>query len=132
MLEIAIPVVIIGLTLVLAWPLGRYMRWAMDPAKPGPRRLAYEHASERLLGRVISTDQDWKGYVLSMLIFNMVMFVVVYLILTTQQWLPLNPDGKTGMEPSLAFHTAASFTANTNLQHYSGEVSLRKCVRSPA
>ena len=28
------------------------------------------------------------------------------------------------LEPSLAFHTAASFTSNTNLQHYSGEVSL--------
>ena len=28
------------------------------------------------------------------------------------------------MEPSLAFNTSASFTSNTNLQHYSGEVSL--------
>ena len=45
-------------------------------------------------------------------------------MLTTQQWLPLNPDGKGALEPSLAFNTAASFTSNTNLQHYSGEVSL--------
>jgi K+-transporting ATPase ATPase A chain len=44
--------------------------------------------------------------------------------LTTQGWLPLNPDGKESLEASLAFHTAVSFTTNTNLQHYSGEVSL--------
>ena len=31
---------------------------------------------------------------------------------------------KARLEPSLIFNTAASFTSNTNLQHYSGEVSL--------
>jgi K+-transporting ATPase ATPase A chain len=41
-----------------------------------------------------------------------------------QGGLPLNPDGKTGLSPDLAFNTAASFTSNTNLQHYSGEQSL--------
>ncbi|MEN6428509.1 MAG: hypothetical protein ABFE13_24440 [Phycisphaerales bacterium] len=40
MLEIAIPILIVGLTLLLAWSLGRYMRWAMDPVNPGLRRLA--------------------------------------------------------------------------------------------
>jgi K+-transporting ATPase ATPase A chain len=50
--------------------------------------------------------------------------VFVYVVLTTQQWLPLNPDQKGAMEPSLAFNTSASFTSNTNLQHYSGEQSL--------
>ena len=59
-----------------------------------------------------------------MLLFNAIMFVVVYTILSLQQWLPLNPDGKGMLEPSLIFHTTASFTSNTNLQHYSGEVSL--------
>ncbi len=59
-----------------------------------------------------------------MLAFNLLMFVFAYVVLTTQQWLPLNPDGKGPLEPSLAFNTAASFTSNTNLQHYSGEVSL--------
>jgi len=59
-----------------------------------------------------------------MLLFNAFMFIVVYAVLSLQQALPLNPDGKGALEPSLIFHTAASFTSNTNFQHYSGEVSL--------
>jgi K+-transporting ATPase ATPase A chain len=124
MLELAIPIVIVGLTLALAWPLGRYMRWAMDPAESGPRRRAYEQLCARLLGRFAAAEQDWKRYVLSMLVFNLAMFVLVYVILTTQGVHPLNPDGKAALEPSLAFNTSASFTSNTNLQHYSGEQSL--------
>ena len=124
MIELAIPILTIGLTLVLAWPLGRYMRWAMDPAELGPGRRAYEHLCEHLLGRYTAADQDWKRYVLSMLVFNLAMFVLVYVILTTQGGHPLNPDGKTALEPSLAFNTSASFASNTNLQHYSGEQSL--------
>jgi K+-transporting ATPase ATPase A chain len=49
---------------------------------------------------------------------------VCFVILAMQQYLPLNPDGKETIEGSLIFNTAASFTTNTNLQHYSGEVSL--------
>lgn len=59
-----------------------------------------------------------------MLLFNGFMFLVVFAILAMQQVLPLNPDGKGALSPDLIFHTVASFTSNTNLQHYSGEVSL--------
>jgi K+-transporting ATPase ATPase A chain len=81
------------------------MHWAMD------RPLSQD-------------DQTWKQYSISMLVFNFMIFLVAYSILILQGWLPLNPDGKTTVEPSLAFNTAASFTSNTNLQHYSGEVSM--------
>ena len=37
---------------------------------------------------------------------------------------PLNPAHIEGMEPTLAFNTAISFMADTNLQHYSGENGL--------
>ncbi len=124
MLEIAIPILIIGLSLLLAWPLGHYLHWAMDPEHPGLRRRALENWFERLLGRCVGVDQTWKQYALSMLVFNVIMFALVYLILTTQSAHPLNPDGMKPMEPSLAFNTSASFTTNTNLQHYSGEASL--------
>jgi K+-transporting ATPase ATPase A chain len=121
MIAFAIPILVICVTVLLSWPLGRYMRWAMDPAVPGPRRQRWERIFARVLGRAIDEPQDWKRYALSMLAFNLVMFVLVYVILTVQGSLPLNPDGKTGLEASLAFNTAASFTNNTNLQHYSGE-----------
>jgi K+-transporting ATPase ATPase A chain len=60
----------------------------------------------------------------ALLAFNVVMFVFVFLIMAFQQHLPLNPDGKGEIEGSLIFNTAASFTTNTNLQHYSGEVAM--------
>lgn len=124
MISIAIPAMILAATIALAWPMGGYMRWAMAPRQPGPRRLRYEALCGQMLGPGAIAGQDWKRYCLSMLIFHVLMFIFVYVLLTTQQWLPLNPDGKTALEPSLAFHTAASFTSNTNLQHYAGEVSL--------
>ena len=52
------------------------------------------------------------------------MFTVTFAILALQQWLPLNPDARGALDPTLVFNTAASFTTNTNLQHYSGEVSM--------
>ena len=42
----------------------------------------------------------------------------------TTKVLPLNPANIKGMEPTLAFNTAISFMADTNLQHYSGENGL--------
>ena len=109
-----------GLTAALAWPLGRYMTWVAG-APIGGR---FDRALSRLLGAKALEAQSWKSYALSLLVANVLMFVLVYLTLLGQEWLPLNPDQKVGLEPSLAFNTSASFTSNTNLQHYSGEQSL--------
>lgn len=119
-----LPVLVILLAAALSFPLGRYMRWAMDPTNPGPMRRRFERLSESVLGGAVTRPQTWKGFVGSMLVFNVLMFVLAYAVLVGQGSLPLNPDGKAGLEPSLAFNTAVSFTTNTNLQHYSGEQSL--------
>lgn len=119
-----IPAIIIGISVALAWPLGWYLRWAMDPEEPGPLRRRYESLCGALLGKLASAEQSWKQYCLSLLTFNVAMFVFVFAMLTFQHRLPLNPDGKQALEPSLVFNTTASFTSNTNLQHYSGEASL--------
>ena len=73
---------------------------------------------------MIEKEQNWKQYTLSLLLFNAFMFAVVFAVLYLQPLLPLNPDGKGAIEPSLIFHTVASFTTNTNLQHYSGEATM--------
>uniref|UniRef100_A0A7C2P500 Potassium-transporting ATPase potassium-binding subunit n=1 Tax=Schlesneria paludicola TaxID=360056 RepID=A0A7C2P500_9PLAN len=124
MVDFLIPAIVIAAAMALSWPLGQYLRWAMDPHQPGSLRQREEMFHALLLGPGSTCGQSWRAYCRSMLVFNVVMFVFVYVVLTTQQWLPLNPDGKQNLEPSLAFNTAASFTCNTNLQHYSGEVSL--------
>jgi K+-transporting ATPase ATPase A chain len=118
-------VFIIGTTAVMSWPLGRYMKWAMDPNAPDTGTAGqFTRAFQFVAGAITRAAQDWKRYMVSLLIFNAIMFVVCFVILAMQQYLPLNPDGKETIEGSLIFNTAASFTTNTNLQHYSGEVSL--------
>lgn len=116
---------ILGIAVLLSWPLGRAMTWAMNPGdKVDGFRGGAEKLFEKAAGKVIARAQTWKEYVLSMLLFNGFMFIIVFVILAMQQVLPLNPDGKGALSPDLIFHTVASFTSNTNLQHYSGEVSL--------
>lgn len=118
-------VLIVGGTALLSWPLGRYMKWAMDPDAPDAGIAGWKNRAFLLVGgRLAREPQNWKQYVIAMLVFNAVMFAVSFGILALQQYLPLNPDGKGAIEGSLIFNTAASFTSNTNLQHYSGEVSM--------
>ncbi len=115
---------IVGGTALLSWPLGRYMKWAMDPEPTDGHGAWFDGLFQLMGGRFTRRSQTWKSYLVTMLVFNTLMFVVSYGFMAFQQHLPLNPDGKGAIEPSLIFNTAASFTSNTNLQHYSGEVSM--------
>ena len=69
-------------------------------------------------------EMDWKGYLLALLGFSLVGFVYLYVLLRTQAWLPLNPQGFGNVAPDLAWNTAISFLTNTNWQFYSGESTL--------
>ena len=45
-------VLIVGTTIVLSWPLGRYMKWAMDPEAPDAGTAgAFTKAFKRIGGR---------------------------------------------------------------------------------
>jgi K+-transporting ATPase ATPase A chain len=113
---ILLPVLIIGLTVALAIPLGRYMARVLD--RPG--------AQNRVERWLDTGGQTWQQYVRAMLWSNLLIFLVGFLVLATQPWHPafLNPDDKGMLAPTTIFNTAASFLTNTNLQHYSGEVHL--------
>ncbi|MBL9078826.1 MAG: potassium-transporting ATPase subunit A [Planctomycetes bacterium] len=123
---------IVGGATALSWPLGRYLRWAMDPVSLDGPAARFDRLFRAIGGRTTGADQDWKRYCIALLAFNVVMFGVCFAVLALQQWLPLNPDGKEALEGSLIFNTTASFTSNTNLQHYSGEVSLSYCSQLAA
>ncbi len=85
---------------------------------------------ERLLYRVTGVDEkqemDWKEYAVAMLLFSCVSMLILYLIERVQglKWMPWNPQHFAGVEPHLAFNTAASFTTNTNWQNYVGEATM--------
>jgi K+-transporting ATPase ATPase A chain len=116
---------VIGGAALLSWPLGRYLQWALDPGdNAGPRRRALDRLFIGFGGKSLTYTQSGRQYTATLLAFNAVMFAVVFTILWLQPRLPLNPDGMGALSPDLVFNTAASFTTNTNLQHYSGESSL--------
>ncbi|QJD16615.1 potassium-transporting ATPase subunit KdpA [Paracoccus sanguinis] len=82
---------------------------------------------ERVLYRaagVTGAGQRWTGYATAVLAFNAAGFVLLYLILRLQGWLPLNPQGFGAMSADQAFNTAVSFMTNTNWQSYGGETAL--------
>ena len=105
-------------------PLGLYLvqvldangRTWLDPVLRPLEGLTY-----RLVGVDPNKEHDWKQYTFAMLLFSLVGCVFTYTILRMQYFLPLNPQGFSGMGSHLAFNTAVSFTTNTNWQSYSGE-----------
>jgi K+-transporting ATPase ATPase A chain len=113
-----LPLLIVGTSVALSVPVGYYLAWVMDGRYRAPGWL------RRLEGRLDTGPQTWKQYVVSLLIFNTVMFVFGYVVLALQPRLPLNPDAKGMLAPTTIFNATASFLTNTNLQHYAGEVHL--------
>ncbi|MCA9794650.1 MAG: potassium-transporting ATPase subunit KdpA, partial [Candidatus Eremiobacteraeota bacterium] len=86
---------ILGGTALLSWPLGAAMQWAMDPpADSGPLRQRLDRMFLAAGGAPSAQPQDWKRYLVAMLVFNLVMFMVSFTFMALQQHLPLNPDGK--------------------------------------
>jgi potassium-transporting ATPase potassium-binding subunit len=88
---------------------------------------------EKLAYRFTGVDADeetgWKSYTYSLLIFNLIGFVFVFLIQLFQSHLPLNPENLSDVTWHSAFNTAVSFMTNTNWQGYAGETTLSYFVQ---
>ncbi|MEH6944556.1 potassium-transporting ATPase subunit KdpA [Bacillus sp. JJ722] len=120
--SIIVALLIIGL---MAKPTGLYLASVFDYNKTKLDTFfgGFEHLIYKITG-VKKENQSWKLYALSFLLVNVFTVFLTYLVFRFQGVLPLNPSNIEGMEPTLAFNTAISFMANTNLQHYSGESGL--------
>jgi potassium-transporting ATPase potassium-binding subunit len=113
-----LPLLVFGVAFALAVPIGLHMARIFDGLFRTPRWLRW------IESRLDTGPQNWKQYAFSFMAFNVLTFVVGFVILALQPYLPLNPDGKKMLGPTMIFHTAISFLTNTNQQHYSGEVHL--------
>jgi K+-transporting ATPase ATPase A chain len=131
-----------GLPIAASLPIGWWMKQVLDPPadRAGRGLDALPVALARLLGLREPSRMDWKQYALAMLAFHAALFVLTFGLLSAQQDLPLNPDGKgalgalgykdtagvdhPGADTGVVFNTVCSFVTNTNLQHYSGEQHL--------
>ena len=124
-MSLVLMVLLFVATAVLSWPLAQAIERAVCPPETvaGVHRWI-ESAFRKIGGSAVAQEQDWRGYSRSLLLFHAAIFAVAWMILAVQHRLPLNPDAKGALEPSLIFNTVASFVTNTNLQHYSGEVSM--------
>jgi K+-transporting ATPase ATPase A chain len=113
-----LPILVLAMTFLLAVPLGLYMSWVFEGRYRMPSLLRW------IESRVDTGPQNWKQYCVAFMLFNVVTFIVGFLVLALQPHLPLNPDNKGMIAPTTIFHTVISFLTNTNQQHYSGEVHL--------
>jgi K+-transporting ATPase ATPase A chain len=114
----------------VAVPLGGYMakvytgeRVFLTPIFGGPERFLY-----KVLRVDPKREQDWKSYAKSLLVFSLAGWLLLYLILRTQNafYVPhaLNPLGFHSAPWNVTFNTVSSFTTNTNWQYYSGETTM--------
>jgi potassium-transporting ATPase potassium-binding subunit len=119
-------VVTLGGTLVLTVPFGLYIaRMITYEMRPLERPLAkVENGFFKLIGIDVNRQMTWKEYFFAIVITNGIVAVFVFIILISQQMLPLSSPDKSGFSLDLAFNTAASFITDTNIQHYIGDQQL--------
>src|SRR6202166_4746168 len=114
----------------LALPLGSYMakvytgeRVFLTPIFGGPERFLY-----KVLRVDPKREQDWKAYAKSLLIFSLAGWLLLYVILRTQDafFVPhaVNPLAYHSAPWNVTFNTVSSFVTNTNWQFYSGETTM--------
>jgi len=125
---------VFALAIALGWPLGRYLAAVMRGAPMRGDRLfgLIERPVYALLGVDPSRGMGWKGYAKAFLLSNLVLGVIVWVVLMTQAWLPVNPNDIPNMRWDLALHTMVSFLTNTNQQHYSGQAQLSYLAHASA
>ncbi|GAA6614616.1 potassium-transporting ATPase subunit KdpA [Scytonema sp. NUACC26] len=120
----------IALTLLIVVAItpffGRYMarvfreqRTFLDPILNPIERVLHS-----LVG--VPTKEDMTGwqYARAILYSNVVMGLLIFFIIMSQEWLPFNPTKLGAPTWDTALHTTISFITNTNQQHYSGETYL--------
>ena len=110
-----LPAALIVFTLIVAIPLSKYIAWIMEGKY---RPWAFLNWIEK---RIDTGPMNWKQYTASLLIFNTVLFVWGFVVLSLQPVMPLNGLNRGMLFPTTIFNSVASFMTNTNLQHYSGD-----------
>lgn len=113
------------LLVILSYPLGKYIAKVYKGQKVWSDFMApIERVIYKVCGIKPEEEMNWKQFLRSLLILNLFWFFWGMILLVSQHWLPLNPDGNAAQTPDQAFNTCISFMVNCNLQHYSGESGL--------
>jgi K+-transporting ATPase ATPase A chain len=124
--EITGIILMYGLVLLLAIPLGRYIGKTFSNRPTWTDKIfnPLDKLFYKLSGIDPARQMNWKQHLAALLTINLFWFLLGMFVLMNMSWLPLNPDGNPSMDAALAFNTTTSFICNTNLQHYSGETGM--------
>lgn len=118
-------VVVAGFALTVK-PLGTYMArvFTGEPTVLDRPLGPVEDRIFRVLGVRGEASMSAVEYGTAFVLTNLAWLLISYALLRAQGILPFNPQHFPGINPLLAFNTAASFTTNTNWQAYSGENTM--------
>jgi K+-transporting ATPase ATPase A chain len=118
--------IVLGGTLSLALPFGLYMaRMISYEIRPLERTLAVvENRFYKIVGIDANRQMTWKEYLFALLLVDGIVAAAFFVIVVTQNMLPLATPGLENFSMDLAFMQASSFITNTNLQHYNGDQQL--------
>src|SRR5271166_4904757 len=114
------------IVILITRPFGGYMTrvFAGERTFLSPVLRPVERAVYWCCGVDENEEQHWLTYAVAMLFFSVVGFVTLYALQRLQWYLPFNPQGQTGVEPSSALNTSVSFVTNTNWQSYVPETTM--------
>lgn len=115
-----------GVLFTLVVPIGGFMARMYRGEKTivSPLMDPLERWVLKAAGVRTDEEMNWRTFAGALMIFNILGIIVVFLIQSIQQYLPLNPLGLGPVAPDLALNTAVSFATNTNWQAYAGETTL--------
>jgi K+-transporting ATPase ATPase A chain len=117
---------VLTLVFLCAVPLGKYIAMVVQGERTflSPVLGPVERGFYALAGVDTQAGMGWKTYAFALVMLQAVHFLILYLMLRLQNYLPFNPAGQSAVSPQLAFNTAISFVTNTNWQAYAGETTF--------
>jgi K+-transporting ATPase ATPase A chain len=120
-----------AIVVALAKPLGGYMTRVFNGERTflSPLLRPVEAGVYWIGGVDEKREQHWLTYTVTMLLFHVGGFVILYAVMRLQAVLPFNPAEQSAVAPDLSFNTAISFITNTNWQNYGGESTMSYLVQ---
>lgn len=111
---------------LVAKPMGLWIALVMEGKAPFLHKIGgpVERLIYKLGGINAKAEMGWKQYAIALLVFNILGFLVVFLLQQLQLTLPLNPQHLANVGVDSSINTAISFVTNTNWQGYAGESTM--------
>ena len=121
----------LSLVLFLAWIMGYWLAAIAQGRLPTILApfIRAEQALYRLAGINAQHGMSWQEYAKSLLLFNSLGIIVLYLLQRWQGYLGFNPQALSAVGVDSAINTAVSFVTNTNWQGYGGESTMSYLVQ---